>query len=460
MTSHFESNQPTSARRLSRRRWLAAIAWMLPLGTLQAAESVAITGGTVVNANGDRWEGTTVLLSDGVIQDVGAEVEIPYDATVIDAEGKTLFPGMVLAHTSQGLDRANENNSVTPFVNVYDALDPSSLSFEDALRAGVTTMHVIPGNNCVISGMSRIVQPHGMTVEAMTVRPEGGLKISISPKNGFNRMTQMAELRKALHELEQHVRETAERLYEEEREKQDKKVLVPPEDAIEKGMELVEVNDLDQRWQTLFRWKNGELPVYLHCDRASDLLRGIDWVKSLDLLERTTFVVGGETHKVAAALKATGRPVVLPGNLIYRETDPLTGEESETFVPKVFADLGISFALQTYGGSMGEGFLWYQAARLVREGIDRSVALQSITQWPADTLGLGQHLGSLERGKDGNILILSGDPLDQSTVVEKVLLGGVVAYERENDRRLKELLTGDEIPDEGSAADGEEGTGS
>jgi imidazolonepropionase-like amidohydrolase len=377
---------------------------------------------------------------------VGSEAEIPFDAEVIDAEGKVVFPGMVLAHTSDGLDRANENVPVTPYVDVYDAIDPHAWAFEQALRHGITTLHVMPGNNCVISGTSRIVEPRGMMVDDMTVRPEVGIKISITPKTGFNRMTQMATLRKAFEDLEEHVREVAEKRYEEEQEKQGEKVLVPPDEAAEEGRSLVRLEDLDRKWQTLYRVSRGEVPVWLHCDTAADVLRGIEWLEERELLEHCVFVLGTETYKVVDAIAKTGRPVVLSENLVHVEKDPLTGEETETFVPGVFAKAGIVFALQTWNGSMGEGLLWYQAARLVREGVARETALKAVTQWPADILGLGGEVGAVEVGRRGDLLILSGDPLDQATVVEQVLLDGQVAYERSKDRRLEELLRGEELP--------------
>ena len=427
--------------RLTVNGFLAAALLVFPAA---AQQTVVVRGGTVMNPDGSAVENAVVLIEDGVISAVGADTEIPYDAKVYEAEGKVVFPGMVLAHTSRGLDASNENLSVSPFVDVYDSLDPSDLFFEDSLRNGVTTMHVMVAENCVIGGMSRVVRPVGMMVEDMTIRPEGGLKISMTPKRGYNRMTQMGELRKAFFDLDQHVLVVAERRYEEEQKKQDKKVLLPPDEAAQAGMEHVRLEDLAARWQTLYRLKNGEIPVWLYCGTASDTLRGIDELTTMKLLDEAVFVLGSECFKAVEEIKATGRPVVLSGTLVHRERDLLTGKEKETFVPKVFADAGVKFALQTSSGSMGEGMLWYQASRLVREGLERTVALQAITQWPADILGLGDQLGSLAAGKFGNLVILSGDPLAQSSVVEYVFIDGKQVYDRSKDRRLEELLSGEE----------------
>ena len=91
-------------------------------------------------------------------------------------------------------------------------------------------------------------------------------------------------------------------------------------------------------------------------------------------------------------------------------------------------------------------FSGYQAARLIREGIAQDIALKSITTWPAEIMGLADQLGSLEEGRHGNVLILSGHPLAQSTLVEHVVIEGKVAYDRTEDRRLKKLLSGEDQP--------------
>ena len=131
------SRTESGNRRFPFRSGLALCA-LLTLGSVAfASEKLAIQGATVIHADGTEVANATILIENGIIQAVGESVEVPYDATVIDAEGKTCFPGMVLAHTSSGVDRSNENVSVTPYVSVYDSLDPSSLFFEQS--------HCVPG---------------------------------------------------------------------------------------------------------------------------------------------------------------------------------------------------------------------------------------------------------------------------------------------------------------------------
>lgn len=417
-------------------------------------DAVAVRGGTIVNPDGSRIENGVVVIASGRITAVGGpDTAIPGDATVHEADGKVVFPGMILAHTQIGLDVANENMPVVPFVNVYDSIEPNSAEYEECLRSGISTVHVIQGDNTVIGGLSRIVRPLGDMVEYMTVRADYALKLSIAPRSGFNRMTQMAELRRAFDDLAAHVETVAERRYEEEQKKKGEKVLVLPDEAAKQGMELVTIDDLEARWRTLWRASKGQVPLFVNCDTAADVTHGLEFLREKKLLEQAVFVVGTEAFKVAGALKQAKRPVVLSGQLVHRERDPLTGKEKETFVPKVFADAGVPFALQTEGfGAHPGGQLWYQAARCVREGVARDVALQAVTQHAAQAIGMEGDLGSLAPGKWGNLALLSGEPLEQSTVVEKLLIEGQLVYDRATDRRLKELATGEDAP---SAATGD-----
>lgn len=146
-------------------------------------------------------------------------------------------------------------------------------------------------------------------------------------------------------------------------------------------------------------------------------------------------------------MKSAGRPLVLDPQLLYRERDPVTGKIKETFVPKVFADARLPFALQpSPDTSLAERYLNYQAARCVKAGVRRRTALKAITINPAKLLGISDRVGSLEVGKVANVVVLSGDPLDFNTWVDLVYINGIQAYDRSRDVRLKQLL-GEEPPE-------------
>ncbi|MFQ5429374.1 MAG: amidohydrolase family protein [Phycisphaerae bacterium] len=434
------------------------------------AQTLLLQGGRIIPVAGPEIKKGDILIEDGRIMKIiprrpgrgGAKTdEVPFDAKVIDVSGKVLFPGMIDVHTTGGLDVPNESPPVTPFLNVYDAIDPSQLFFEDALRDGVTSIHVIPGNNCVIAGLSRVVHPIGMTPDEMTTAPDVAIKLSLSPKRGFDRMLQMATFRETFAKLDEDMAKLAERRYEETLREEKRDLDVAPEEAQERGRKLIRDEDVPEKDRNLLRLTQGKLRAFVYCGKAMDVPAAVALSKAHGFFDQSVFVLGGECYKAIDALKKAGRPVVLDADLIYREIDPITGEEKETFVPSLVDQAGLKFALQRKrGASLGERYLWYQAARCVREGISRPKALKAITVWPAEMLGLGDRLGSIEPDKDANILVLSGDPLDAQTWVERVFVQGAEVYDRDEDIRLKRLLAPPEAELGPSATAGNATTGS
>ena len=419
-------------------------------------EHVALTGGHIIPVVGAPIEKGTVLIERGKIVAVGPEVEIPYDARVVNVSGKFVFPGMIDVHTWRGLDIPNEPRPVTPHLDAADALDPSQLFFEDCLRLGVTAVHVIPGNNAVLGGLGRVVRPIGLTVAEMTIAEGEFLKIAVTPRAGFDRMVQMATLRETFLELDDYLAKLAEKRYEDKLKEEDKKIDIGPAEARKRGRELIRAEDVDDQHRNVLRLCGGQVRVageagptlfkplgaFVYCGNAMDVGLAVQIAKENAFFDRTVLVLGGECHKAVAELKQVARPVVLPGELVYRETNPLTGEVRETFVPKKIFDAGLLFALVPGpDDSYAERMLTYQAAQCVRYGVPRDEALRAITLNPARILRLDKRLGSIEPGKDADLVIFSGDPLDFSSVVEQVFIDGILAYERAKDVRLQRLLS-------------------
>ncbi len=405
---------------------------------------VALTGGRIIPVVGEEIPKGTILIEHGKITAIGADVKVPYDAMEVDVSGKVVMPGLIDAHSWRGLDVPNENLPVSPFVDVYDALDPSRLYFEDALRDGITSVHVIVANNCVIGGQSRVVHPIGLTPDEMTLEGPVALKLSVSPKRGFDRMLQMATLRETFLELGDYLETLAEKKYEESLEKKDEKIDVAPEEARKRGKPLITSKDYDDKHANLVKLTTGKIGAFVYCQRATDVHQAVSLAKKNGFFEQTVLVLGADTYKAAAELKAAGRPVVLDPVLLARERDPISGKLKETFVPKVIADAGLSFSLlPSPDSSLAERYLTYQAARCVRNGIPRSAALEAITINPAKALGVDDRVGSIEVGKVANLVVMTGDPLAFDSWVDLVYINGIRAYERATDVRLKQLL-GDE----------------
>jgi imidazolonepropionase-like amidohydrolase len=419
-------------------------------------EHVALTGAKIIPVVGAAIEKGTILIERGKIAAVGAQVEIPYDAKVFKLDGKVVLPGLINVHTARGMDIANEQRPVTPHLDVYDALDPSQLFFEDCLRLGITAVHVMPGNYTVIGGVGRVVHPIGLSVAEMTIAEGGFLKIAVTPRGGFDRMSQMATLREQFAELDDYLGRVAEQRYEEKLKEEKKEIDVGPAEAKKRGRALLRAEDIDDQHRNLLRLRGGQVTVageagptlfkplgaFVYCGNAMDVRPAVQFATDTGFFDRMVLVLGGECYKAVKELKQAGRPVVLPAELTYRETHPLTGEIKETFVPKVLHDAGLLFALLPGADeSYAERMPTYQAAQCVRAGIPRDEALRAITLNPAKMLGIDGRLGSLETGKEAYVVVFSGDPLDFNSFVEQVFIAGVPAYERSKDVRIQRLLS-------------------
>ncbi|MEE2890064.1 MAG: amidohydrolase family protein [Planctomycetota bacterium] len=431
------------------RVMLATVLVLFPaMESWAAPAKLALTGGRIITVSGAAIEKGTILIEDGIITAVGDEsLEIPYDAMEVDCTGMILAPGFVHPHSKSGLDVPNENLPVAPFVDVYDAIDPSRFFFEDSLRNGVSTIHVMQGDNCVVAGVSRIVHPIGLSPDEMTSMAGIALKMSTSPRNGYDRLRQLAELREVFSEYDRWREDLAEKRYEQEAESDEELDPLPPEEARAKGRELIRDEDLDDRHRNLAKLEDGRLGVWIYCGSASDVAPALTLISDRGWKDRAVLVLGGDSHLAVKEIAESGLPVVLDDDLVHRKRDVVSGDVVETFVPSVFAKAGVKFAIQpSENGSMPERFLGYQAARLARSGMSQAKALRTVTLTAAEICGVADRYGSIEVGKVGNIVMWTADPLELTSWVQKVWIKGILAYDREQDARLQRLFPDPETP--------------
>jgi imidazolonepropionase-like amidohydrolase len=456
----FASMSAQSPDRILRRA-LPALALLACNGLAGAQDGkLVIEAGRIITQAGPDIVDGVIVIEDGRIKAIGPakDVEAPWDATVIGGPELVATPGFVEAHTSQGLDRPNENIDVAPYLNVRDSLDPVAFYFEDCLRWGITTVNVQQGNGCVIGAQGMVVRPVGMTVEEMMVRPEHGLKICVSPKPGKSRATQMQALRRAFTDLKAYLEEVVqekkdgkdyarrEAMFQGRDLEGDKAKGRAMEGAAWKvdGLELVPRGEIDEKQEPLLDLVEGHQSVYMYCSSPMDVQLALDVARENGFLARTALVLHERCWKAADLIAEAGVPVILDGNQVHIERDPFTGKEVETFVPGVFAAKNIRFALSSSNSDTHS--LWFQAALAVGFGLDPALASAAVTRVPAEILGLGKELGTLEAGKAGNVVLLSGDPLSITAWVEHVVVDGNEVYDRAKDVRNTHLLEGKRPP--------------
>lgn len=459
----MQSTHPTHFHRTLARSVLAASFALATSALAFGADKLVIEAGRVITKAGHEIKDGVIVIENGRITKVGkqADVEKPWDATVIGGPNFVAFPGFVEAQTSRGLDRPNENLDVAPFLDIRDSIDPINFAYEDFLRHGVTTINVQQGGNCVIGGRGMIVRPVGMTVDEMAVRPDFALKLSMSPKAGKSPATQSMALRRAFDELKKRLekqvqdkkdgkaRDKREAMFqgrELEGEKAKGKAMEGKGWRVE-GLELVPRGEIDEKDVQLLELVEGKRDAFVWCANAMDVRKALDLAKQNGFLERTTLVLGGDCWKAADVVAAAGRPAILVPPLLHVELDPLTGKEVETSVPRKFAEKNVKFAIASEGfgpTTPSHQVLWYQAALAIGQGLPREKAIAAVTTVPAEILGISDRVGTLEAGKDGNVLLLDDEPLAIRTHVQYVVVEGKTVYDRSKDIRVKHLLEGQE----------------
>ncbi len=383
-------------------------------------KKLAVEAGRIITIAGKDIKNGVILIEDGTVKAVGTDVEIPWDAFVIEAKDKVVMPGFVMAHTSEGLDRANENMPEVPFISTFDSIDPISTFFEDSLRDGVVAMLVLPGNNTLLGGTGTIVKPYGRTVEAMLIKRYTGLKISLRPSQNTSRMGHIQRFRRYVSDLKDYLEEYEQRKTDAEEEKK-------PFDE-----------EIDVTKQSMVDLLNKKLTAFIYCDRAADVPKAIEIQKTQEL--NTVLVLSPDCYKAAGLIAKSKLPVVLDSQLIVWETNEQTNEEEMKVIPIIFNKAGVKFAFQTDASQYGRRYLWYQAATAVKYGMKREEALKSITLYPAKFIGVDNRLGSIETGKEATMIFLTGDPLDAQSWVDQVMIAGEIVYEKAKDERLKKLL--------------------
>lgn len=392
------------------------------LAGLMPAQDLLIRNARLIPVSGPEIAKTDLLIRDGRVSAIGEGLKADLSTLVVDAAGRAVMPAYVLAATSEGLDRPNENMEVTPFVSVLDSIDPTRPFFDDSVRDGVYSIHILPGDRTVIGGSGRVLRPTGRVVEDMTIVPDGSIKISMVPPQG-NRASQMAKLRSAF--------DDAKRYLDNKEAAADSR----PSGSLKLDMDRLAI---DRRRETMARLLKKQVTAFTYCGEPGDVIRALALAAEFGYEQRLVLAPG--TWKAADLIAADKRPVVLTPEMDVEEMDPETGKMVRRELPAILHKKGVAFAATARPTSLGQRYLWYQAGSLVRMGIPRDVALRSVTLTAAEVIGLGKTKGSIEVGKDGDVLILSDDPLSGRAWVDSGVIEGRVIYERRSDRRLTEVL--------------------
>ncbi|NHC45691.1 amidohydrolase [Motilibacter aurantiacus] len=399
----------------------------LPQRSFDSAPVVAVTGGHVVPISAPPIEDGTVLIRDGVIEQVGRDVPIPPEARVVDASGKWVLPGLVDAHTHIGIheegsspegDDTNETSAPTVGgIRAMDAVDCDDVGFRDALSAGITTVSVKPGSGTPIGGLSVAMKTWGgRFLDEQVIRAEASVKSAFgeNPKLYFASAHQLPMTRMGVAGVIRQRLEDA-KAYAAQREQAEKD-----------GAPFTKDLELD----ALCRLLDGDLVWDVHLHRHDDIATAVRIAEEFGL--RLVVHHGTESHKLADMLAERDIPVAVGPIITSRAKPELSGHTVKTAA--ILAEAGVRVAIVTDHPECPVNFLVLQALLAVREGLDPETALQALTVNPARMMQLEDRVGALAPGLDGDVVVWSGDPLGGDTRVEQVLIGGGTVYRWDAER--------------------------
>ncbi|GAB3603612.1 amidohydrolase [Microbacterium aureliae] len=382
------------------------------------ADILAITGGYVVPASADPIEDGTVIVEEGVIRGVGGpDTVVPDGARVVDAAGRWVLPGFVEAHGHLGVHEDGEgwsgddtNEMTDPNgarFRALDGIDIEEVGFRDALRGGVTTAVIKPGSGNPIGGRTVAIKTWGgRTVDEQVLAHDVSVKSALgeNPKRVYGDKKQTPSTRLGVAAV---LREA----FVEARNYAEKRAA-----ATTKG----EPFDRHLGHETLVAVLDGDLAWDQHCHRHDDIATAIRLAEEFGY--RLVVNHGTEGHKIADVLAEKGIPVIFGPLLTSRSKVELRDRSIGNLA--LIAQAGVTVAITTDHPVVPIDQLRLQAILAVREGLPAKIALEALTVNPASILRLDSRVGALEKGRDADIVLWSGDPLAVESRVEQVFIGG------------------------------------
>jgi imidazolonepropionase-like amidohydrolase len=376
---------------------------------------------------GSEYENGYIAAEAGKITALGcdaAEVEKLEAAgcsEVIDARGCYVLPGFIDAHCHVGMcedgvgfegEDSNEmTDPVTPQLRAIDGIYHADRAFVEARENGITTVVTGPGSANVIGGQFAALKTYGRSVEDMILKEPVAMKIAFgeNPKSVYHEKRQSPMTRMATAAI---LRESLMKA------KEYRQML----DDYERDSENFDKPDYDMKLEALMRVLKGEMPLKAHAHRADDILTALRIAKEFDI--HVTIEHCTEGHLITDILLEENTSVITGPFLTDRSKIELKNQSVKS--PGILSRAGLKIAIMTDHPCTPVQYLPLCAAVAVKEGMDEQEALKAITINAAEITGISDRVGSLETGKDADIIIMDGPPLDLKTKVLYTIINGQV----------------------------------
>ena len=351
---------------------------------------------------------TDILIENGKIKKIGRNLKPELTVKIMDCTGLYLFPGFIDVHTHLGLydegtgwagNDANETiEALTPHIRAIDGVYPLDQAFNDAIKSGITTVHVMPGSANVIGGTTSVIKTTGKNIKKMIVQEVAGLKIALgeNPKrihshgnsDSITRMGIMGMLREAFY----------------------------------KAVHTDHPDDL--RIAPLVMALKREIPVRIHAHRADDIITALRFAEEFQLDLRIEHCTEG--HLIANELAGLQLKVSVGPTLTRRSKVELKNKTWKTY--EVLTNQGLEVSIITDHPYTPIQYLNICASLAVREGLPEQKALEGITILPARNLRIDDRVGSIEEGKDADLVLWTQHPFHYLAKPKWTMISGEIVY--------------------------------
>lgn len=387
-----------------------------------------IKNANLISMKDINYEICDIMIEGSKIQGVGHYDEADYpNARIIDAKNRYVTPGIIDPHCHigiyeeaigfEGLDVNELTNPVFPELRAIDGIKPQDVAFKDALEAGVTTVCTGPGSGNVIGGTFCVLKTIGDTVESMVIVKESSMKMALgeNPKRVYNskgqtpttRMASAALIREALTKAKEYLAKKTK--YQED---------------VAAGKEANKP-DFNMKWESLARVFQG-MSVKIHAHQQDDIVTAIRIIEEFNLdgtIEHAT-----EGHLIVDYLKEKNQRVIIGPTLGSKSKYELRNKSFKA--AKILSDNQVPFAIMTDHPVINLANALTQVAIFVREGLPELEGLRAVTLYAARINGIEERLGSIEKGKDADLVIWDNHPLHYLTKTDLVMINGEIAYEK------------------------------
>ncbi len=392
---------------------------------VQKAEAgpFVLTNCRAVTVSGGVVEGATIVVEGGKIAQMGQGISAPAGAKGVDCAGRSVYPGLIDAGTQMGLVEVNSDSrtrdfdeigSLNPQVKALTAVNPNSVWIPVTRVSGVTTTLTMPSGG-LLAGEAAVINLHGYTPEQMLAAPDARFQTMQFPSSGRRGWWDSRS--------------------EEEIDKADKEAAKALNDLWDQAERYVTIDSARvanraerpvqfvPELQALAPVVSGAMRLMIEVNRASDIVKALEWAESRGLTSQTILAGCLEGWRVADKIAAAGVPCLV-GPILQVPTRESDRYDKPYANPALMARAGVRIAIRSMDGYGNYRNLPYHAGFAAAYGLDKNDALYAVTLGAAQIFGIDDRAGSLEVGKDATFFLSDGDPFETSTDVTEVFIQG------------------------------------